>query len=126
MILQDITCGDSLSGTWDGIADGALTFHLELTQSATITWDARGSTPNDNPTVGLLIEYMRSGTSHGTADNDDVAIYPDEQDNVEFLMEMAVPAGSYNLTYEKTEGHNEYSYFTSLCMSNCPSSVIVN
>jgi hypothetical protein len=103
------------AGTWDGTTDGILTFQLLLTEATTFTWDARGSTPNTNPTVGLLVGYMNGASSDGTSDGDDLATYPDEENSVEFLMQMTVPAGTYDLSFEGTEGQDAYSYTMTVC-----------
>jgi len=116
--VQDVSCGDTPSGTWDGVTNGQLTFELELTEAGTITWDAQGSGPNLNPVVAPLIQYTYNGALRGTSDNDDQAVYPDLEDGTSLLMELYnVPAGTYNLIFEGTEGQDTYSYTFSLeCM----------
>lgn len=102
-----------MSGTWDGTA-GDLTFQLTLTETGMVTWDAIGSNPITNPTVGLLVEYLYNGVYHGTADNDDTAVYPDEEFNTEQLIAVYIPKGTYNLTFEGSTGHESFEYYTTI------------
>ncbi len=104
--------GDTLTGTYDGVANGQLVFTFDLGETSTCVWDATGSSPNTNPTVGLLVSYDGGSTS----DNDDQTTYPDEDTTTEFLMQMTIPAGTYDLYFEGSEGHDTYNYDVTLSM----------